>query len=140
MKTYKKRAKIGWSVGKGEKKSSNRSERNYVKGMLHNIELTSSDEERLSLDVELRSDEYERECFGELIAEGMIARDTLNPKEKKTKKKKVKAKSITSRIEYFQKKLDALKPDTFYSGWSRRYYKDNIKLLNDILNDKEKKT
>ena len=133
MKDYKKRAKAGWNVGKAEKESSNRSERSFIKKELSREIPISSEDERLSLKNEIASDEYDRETFRELAKERPdLIRDPIIPVKKK-KKKTPSKKALESKIAYFQKKLEALRPDGYGTGRLKNYYTGTINEFKKIL-------
>lgn len=128
MDAYKKRAKLGWNVGKGEKDSSNRSERTYIKKELAREIPISSEEEELSIKNEINADEYDRETFNEMINERPdLIKDI--PIIKKKHKKKPTRKTLESRLAYFQQKIEALRPDGYGTGWLKHYYNENIDKL-----------
>ena len=132
MKTYKKRAKVGWGTGKGEKESSNRSERTFVKNELAREIPTSSEQERLSIISEILADEYERETFNQIIKDSP---DLIRESSSLSKKKKraPKRKALESKLIYFQKKLESLRPDGYGNGRLKNYYQENITILKKAL-------
>jgi hypothetical protein len=139
MKTYKKRAQVGWNSGKGEKQSSNRSERSFIKKELSNKIMVSSDEERVQIRSEVLCDEYDRETFNKLTKERPDLIRAIEPFCKKSKKT-TSRKSLMGKISYLQSQLDRLPLDGYRSGWLKNYYNESILKIKEALDSFKKES
>jgi hypothetical protein len=138
MQDYKKRAKGSWGYGKNEKSGSNRSERTYIKKVLHNQELTSVIQESVSIKREIDEEDYDRKTFLEYI-EGRpdmiisMSIQNVNKTKKKKKKKNPTLRSAKGLLEYAEKKIREVNDESYASCWLKRYYNSKINKMRELI-------
>lgn len=128
MADYKKRAKTGHCTGKGEKSTCNRSERNFAKKELLNMEFISSSYESLSIKNEILADQYDGKVIKSILEEDLYelkTRLTIDLKKKKKSSKLIRG--IKNKIQSLQDKIGSLICDeNFLSVYARKRFQKQV--------------